>query len=285
MCLRTGNSPEKEPYDILHAMKNSLVICTEQTEESSQKFKKSWESEVDSWEQLIDKPEKYYQEFSKKELSKDLSSKEKKSSQISLPLNSETQQTVMTNVLEISNMPSDICEGEIYNSFGLDKDRMSIKWVNNTKAQLCFPSEEAGNFFLILKKHWFKLLLAKNAYFKYLSSFLSIGNLSPLPPGYNSFRSSTSSAFTSSTKTPLTVFHKSTFLATLEQQKFPISDKRPLKTSTVAKRLITGVLGVRAPRTTKEKEYDETMIHQFLETLKEKEAQEHLKKEIWEKGF
>ncbi|CCJ29625.1 unnamed protein product, partial [Pneumocystis jirovecii] len=235
MCLRAGNLPEKEAYDIINSMKNSLVVSTKETEESSQKFKESWESEeVDSWEQLLNKPEEYYEQSLKKGLSKDLLSKEEKSSQVSIPLNSETQQTVMTNTLEISNMPSSICEEEIYNSFGLDKDHMFIKWINNTKAQLCFLSEEA----------------ATNAYFKYLSSPLSIGSLSPLPPDYNSLRSSTSSAFTSRTKIPLTVFHKSTFLATLEQ-KSPVLDKRPLKTSTVAKRLITGVLGVRAPRTAK----------------------------------
>ncbi|KAG4304292.1 hypothetical protein PORY_002267 [Pneumocystis oryctolagi] len=250
MCLKAGNSLEKKRCDLPSFVKSLPAVCSQERQEFSAQ-KKSDEEEVESWEELLlllEKPD---------ELSKD-----------TFLNHGESLQTMMTNILEISSMPSNICEEEIYNSFDSDQNSMIIKWVNPTKAQLCFLSEEA----------------ATKAYFKYLSSSSSIGTLLPLPPNYHSIHSSTSSTFTSRAKTPLTVFHKSTFLATLEQSKYPaLEDKRPLKTSTVAKRIITSVLGTRALRTEKEKEYDEIMIRQFIEALKEKEAHERLKEEIWEK--
>ncbi|KAG4303294.1 hypothetical protein PCANB_000528 [Pneumocystis canis] len=270
MCLKTINSSETQLCDLSNDLKDCIITNSKKISnfpiENSKKLCES--DEIDSWEQLLDKPEEHYEKFPLKQvLSKDEFSKEKESSQISLNLG--IQQTLKTNILEISNMLPNISAKEIYETFDTEKDHMKIKWINHTKAQLCFSSEEA----------------AINAYFKYLSSSFSIGNLSPLPSDYYSIHSSISSAFTSCAKTPFTVFHKNTFLETLEPLKYSVSDKRPAKTSTVAKRLITSVLGIRALRTAKEKEYDEIMIHQFLNTLKEKKEQERLKEDIWEKEF
>lgn len=273
MCLIGSNSSETQISELSCLVKNVLITDLKKNPDLSiQKSQNSWESEVENWEQLLeDFDEKHYESpslevsFPKKDLLE-----EKNESKMSLhSLNTEDQQAVMINTLEISNMPCNACDKDIYKAFDCNEREVVIKWINRTKAQLCFPSEEA----------------TIKAYFKYLSSPFSIGSLSPLPPDYHSIHSSISSAFTSRTRTPLTVFHKNTFLATLEPSKYPSSDKRPAKTSTVAKRLITGVLGVRVPRTPKEKAYDEMMIRQFLDTLKEKEAFERRKGDIWEQDF
>ncbi|EMR09508.1 hypothetical protein PNEG_02096 [Pneumocystis murina B123] len=269
MCLRGANSSETQMSNLPCLFKNSLVIDMNEKENSlSQKSGNSSQSDVlESWEQLLDKQN----EASEPSLEDKSSSEEVLEKGISgtlHSLNSENQPTVIANILEISNMPPNIYSEDIYKAFDISQDEMTIKWVNRTKARLYFPTEET----------------AIKTYFKYLSSSSSIGTVSPLPPDYHSIHSSTSSAFTSRAKTPLTTFHKNTFFTTLEPSKY-FFDKRPIKTSTVAKRLITGVLGVRSSRTPKEKAYDEMMIRQFLDTLKENEAFEHRKKEIWEKSF
>ncbi|KTW26975.1 hypothetical protein T552_02466 [Pneumocystis carinii B80] len=269
MCLRGVNLLENQTSNLPYLINNSLVINSEKKEGTfSRKIRDSSESEVlESWEELLDKQnDESEPSLEGKSLSE--GNLQKKGSETLHSLNSENQPTVIANILEISNMPANTCSDDIYKAFDISKDEMTIKWINGTKARLYFPTEE----------------IAIKTYFKYLSSSSSIGTVSPLPPDYRSIHSSTSSAFTSRTKTPLTTFHKNTFLTTLEPSKY-IFDERPIKTTTVVKRLITGVLGTRFSHTPKEKAYDQMMIRQFLDTVKENEAFELRKKEIWEKNF